>query len=154
MVKLQLSKEFLKTLPHIPSQKTRLRRLAAERAAAAAAAANGNSQKQGLPAVDGQDKSTLSSFKINQGIKSDSTAGLTMNTVTAFLLDKTGKPCRKWVKQPRKFRTFTGYTVVVLDYGTDSKTPPPDGIQVKPDTDTLDDGFDDATATPELLSEA
>ena len=154
MVKLQLSKDFLKTLPHIPSQKTRLRRLAAERAAAAAAAANGNNQKQNSPTTDSQDKATLSSFKINQGIKGDSTAGLTMNTVTAAQLDKTGKPCRKWVKQPRKFRTFTGYTVVVLDYGTESKTPPPAGIKVKPDTDALDDVLDEATATPELLSEA
>lgn len=159
MVKLRLSKEFLKTLPHIPSQKTRLRRLAAERAAAAAAA-NASQGKQSTPIGGGdQDKTTLSNFKINLGLKGDSTAGLVMNTVTTTLLDKTGRPCRKWVKRPRPIKLFSGFKLSIMAFSTDEI----DGAaEVDAGTSVKSENGEVATAvkvesvlaTPELLLEA
>ncbi|CAK9438684.1 uncharacterized protein LODBEIA_P29080 [Lodderomyces beijingensis] len=135
--KLRLPPKFLATLPVFlpPVSKTQLKKLAqAERraaAAAAAAAASGipaNSQKSsptpevssghamghafnsssgGVPVSGG-----VSQYKINAGLKESSTSGLTMNNVNSlYSLDKSGKPCRRWVKRPRSFKTFTGFKI-------------------------------------------
>ncbi|CAN3367784.1 hypothetical protein DICA4_F09296 [Diutina catenulata] len=150
MVKLQLSQEFLKTLPHIPSQKTRLRRLQAERLAAANAAAGGS--KQGSPSVEGTDKQTLSNFKINSGLKGDSTAGLTMNTIGSNALDRTKKPAKRWTKRPRQFKTFTGFKVKYNIYKP-KKDEVKQEIEVKQEESVVPPAPEVAVSSP-LVSEA
>lgn len=47
-----------------------------------------------------------------------------MNSIAngSFSLDKTGKPCRKWVKKSHLFKTFSGFKVDYVSYnGEDIK---------------------------------
>lgn len=36
-------------------------------------------------------------------------------------LDKSGAPCKKWVKKSRSFKTFTGYSISVKVYKEDKR---------------------------------
>lgn len=62
--------------------------------------------------------SVMSAFKINLGPKESSTSGLTMNSIVsgAYTLDKTGAPCRRWVKKPTTFKTFSGFKMRIVSY--------------------------------------
>lgn len=100
VVKLSLPTTFLETLPRFRASST----------------STGNSSKISSPTPDAH--VTLSSAKINSGIKELSTAGLSLNNLSNGHnnLDKSGKPCKKWHKQPRKFKTFSGFKVTFSAY--------------------------------------
>lgn len=62
--------------------------------------------------------SANNNVKINSGVKEMSTAGLTMNSISSsnYVLDKSGKQCKKWTKKPRSFKTFSGFKVSYHTY--------------------------------------
>ena len=62
--------------------------------------------------------SGISQYKINVGLKGDSTSGLTMNSINPalYVLDKSGKPCRRWIKKQKQFKSFTGFKMKYTKY--------------------------------------
>ena len=62
--------------------------------------------------------SGISQYKINVGLKGDSTSGLTMNSINPalYVLDNSGKPCRRWVKKQKQFKSFTGFKMKYTKY--------------------------------------
>lgn len=106
-VKLQLQPDFLRTLPTFTAPKPkRVKKVAGEdkktAAGTSASASKGSSPAPEEPA----------SHRINTGPKEMSTAGLTVNSVSQTL-DKSGVPCKKWVRTTRQFKTFSGFKVKV-----------------------------------------
>jgi INO80 complex subunit Ies4. len=41
-----------------------------------------------------------------------------MNSISngLYALDKSGKPCKKWVKKPTQFKTFSGFKVKYISW--------------------------------------
>lgn len=133
--KLKLSPKFLGTLPEFPTymSKSRLKRLAQEERRSGSASLN--SLQRSSPAPEGSNNlnnnnnnnngsggnnggSTISNYKVNMGLKEGSTSGLTMNSIASgqYALDKSGKPCKRWVKRPRQFKSFTGFKVTYVAF--------------------------------------
>ncbi|KAK6869041.1 hypothetical protein K6H10_005290 [Candida tropicalis] len=133
--RLKLSPKFLGTLPEFPTymSKSRLKRLAQEERRSASASLNGSQRSS--PAPEGGNGngsnynnnngggnnnggSTISNYKVNMDLKEGSTSGLTMNSITSgqYALDKSGKPCKRWVKKPRQFKSFTGFKVTYVAF--------------------------------------
>ncbi|RCK61015.1 hypothetical protein Cantr_08724 [Candida viswanathii] len=134
--KLKLSPKFLGTLPEFPAymSKSRLKRLAQEERRSGSASIN--SLQRSSPAPEGgsggannnngsnnsnnnnNGGTTISNYKVNMGLKEGSTSGLTMNSITSgqYALDKSGKPCKRWVKKPRQFKSFTGFKVTYVSF--------------------------------------
>ncbi|OBA20705.1 hypothetical protein METBIDRAFT_43682 [Metschnikowia bicuspidata var. bicuspidata NRRL YB-4993] len=100
-VKVRLPTSYLETLPVFatPKPKSRAKKLSAE-----------DKKNAGSPGSSPAPADDVPAARINTGPKELSTAGLTVNTVTQTL-DKSGRPCRKWKKGPREFKTFTGFKV-------------------------------------------
>lgn len=99
-VKLKIPLDFLKTLPAFATPKAKKPKA-------------GEKKDPGSPS-GGPEESALPSSKINTGAKDLSTAGLTIHPVNAtFALDKSGKPCKKWTRGSRQFKTFSGFKVKV-----------------------------------------
>ncbi|SGZ53775.1 CIC11C00000003822 [Sungouiella intermedia] len=105
LVKLHLQPDFLRTLPvfTVPKAK-RVKKVAGDEkkstANSSVAASKGLSPAPEEPV----------SHRINTGPKEMSTAGLTVNSVSQTL-DKSGAPCKKWVRTTRQFKTFSGFKV-------------------------------------------
>lgn len=177
-VKLKVPSSILQTLPHFPTpiSKTRQKKIIAEEkklmgggtpAAAPKKGAKNTSKaasKVSSPAPSNQDASN-NNFKINSGLKELSTSGLTMNSINSehYLLDKTGKPTKKWVKKPTQFKTFSGFKIKYVtwrqkDQGKEPKTvaPPPVIANVKEEENTPGASTANVSAseTPEAKTEA
>ncbi|KAI3402441.2 hypothetical protein KGF56_004849 [Candida oxycetoniae] len=93
---------------------------------------NNNNNNGGIGGVGGGGVGTasggasnISQYKINAGLKESSTSGLTMNSINSALytLDKSGKPCKRWVKKTKSFKTFTGFKMKYTVY--EPKPAPP-----------------------------
>lgn len=56
-------------------------------------------------------------IKTNLGLKESSNSGLSINSVAngTYSLDKTSH-CRKWVKKPATFKTFSGFRMRILSW--------------------------------------
>lgn len=125
-VKISVNKEFLSKLPHFPTpvSKTRLKKLAAEEKKNGATSTGNSSPTESDQGGEKGGSTTaasatqLSQFKINSGLKESSTSGLTMNSINSglYTLDKSGSPCKKWVKKPKSFKTFSGFKVKYVSY--------------------------------------
>lgn len=131
-VKLNVPSTFLSTLPNFPPpvSKSRLKKIAAEEKKTTGNTASGSAStsKASSPtpvSADNQNPANnhasapaISNFKINSGLKESSTSGLTMNSISngLYALDKSGKPCKKWVKKPTQFKTFSGFKVKYVTY--------------------------------------
>lgn len=116
LAKIKLPPAFLKTLPAFsPPAKLRVKKLADTK--------SGLSSKLSSPTpgdetpVNPLTSHTQANARINSGMKELSTAGLTMNNINStYALDKSGRPCRRWVRRPRQFKTFTGFKVLYIPY--------------------------------------
>jgi hypothetical protein len=159
-VKLSVSKDYLATLPHFPTpiSKSRLKKLAAEDKKNGGGSSMGSKHSSPTASEAGTEKpsaassnsASLSQFKINSGLKESSTSGLTMNSITSglYTLDKSGFPCKKWVKKPRTFKTFSGFKVKYICYTQNDKDKnPPVAIKEESAPPSV-------SATPDLISEA
>ncbi|KAI5949656.1 hypothetical protein CANMA_005463 [Candida margitis] len=131
-VKLRLSSKYLATLPKFDPyvSKSRLKKIAQEEKKGISPSIS-NSQRSspapegtGTPGPSNNANSTgasgsgISQYKINVGLKGDSTSGLTMNSINPalYVLDKSGKPCRRWVKKQKQFKSFTGFKMKYTAY--------------------------------------
>ncbi|KAI5966483.1 uncharacterized protein KGF55_000792 [Candida pseudojiufengensis] len=143
-IKLKLPSKFLGTLPKFEPfvSKSRLKKIAQEERRIAAGLQSSTNSQKSSPAPDGgsvtpaPNASTsggggsgsggISQYKINVGLKESSTAGLAMNSINSALyaLDKSGKPCKKWVKKQKQFKTFTGFKVNYSGYVPSNSTNP------------------------------
>lgn len=162
-VKINAPKDFLATLPHFPTpvSKTRLKKLAAEEKKIGAANTANSSPTESESGVDkpGYANSTaapqLSQFKINSGLKESSTSGLTMNSINSglYTLDKSGSPCKKWVKKPKSFKTFSGFKVKYISYVHKDEIVK-ENDDVKQEEQLAQVKEESVSATPDLMSEA
>ena len=100
-VKLKVSPAYLETLPVFaaPKPKSRAKKLSSEEKKNAA-----------LPNSSPAPAEENMIGKVNTGPKEPSAAGLAMNSGPQ-VLDKSGRPCRKWRKTPFQFKTFSGFKV-------------------------------------------
>ncbi|KAI5953606.1 hypothetical protein KGF54_002978 [Candida jiufengensis] len=135
-IKLRLPTKFLGTLPKFEPfvSKTRLKKIAQEERRIAAGLQSSTTSQKSSPAPDGgsvtpapnattsttggSSSGGISQYKINVGLKESSTSGLTMNSINSALytLDKSGKPCKRWVKKQREFKSFTGFKMKYTRY--------------------------------------
>ncbi|CAK7909083.1 hypothetical protein CAAN1_25S00430 [[Candida] anglica] len=114
---LKVSPEFLKTLPAFTTPKSRAKKVTGSAIPSSQAASPG-------PETPGTSGGTgaLSNYKINAGLKEMSTSGLTMNSITEdYKLDKTSR-VRKWTKRPAQFKTFSGFKVDYVKWGSAPRT--------------------------------
>lgn len=110
LVKLKVQPEFLKTLPvFTPPKPKRVKKVTGEDKKAAGSAVASASGSKGTSPVPIEEPA---SHRINTGPKEMSTAGLTVNSVNQTL-DKSGVPCKKWVRTTRQFKTFSGFKVKI-----------------------------------------
>lgn len=125
MATLKVPSSFLGSLPKFSPAKSRVKKIAVKLAPHSTSTSKAGSPTPNIP--DGYDRdatpsenaaaaATISNFKINSGVKEMSTAGLTMKSIAPdkYLLDKSGKPCKRWTKKPRTFKTFSGFKVTQL----------------------------------------
>lgn len=131
-VKLKLSSKYLATLPKFDPHvsKSRLKKIAQEEKKGVSPSIS--SLQRSSPAPEGTGTpgpsnsanntgtagSGISQYKINVGLKGDSTSGLTMNSINPalYILDKSGKPCQRWVKKSKQFKSFTGFKMKYTKY--------------------------------------
>ncbi|KAK6456114.1 INO80 complex subunit Ies4-domain-containing protein [Scheffersomyces xylosifermentans] len=167
-ITIPLNPKFLAKLPDfpVPVSKTRLKKIAAEErkaAISASASAGGskvsspapeNSNSNNLNAGNGGAPGVISNFKINSGLKESSTSGLTMNSISngLYALDKSGKPCRRWVKKTTQFKTFSGFKVKYVSYKHKDEPEKRNSISVINEEETPLPIS--ASATPDVKSEA
>lgn len=136
LVKLQLQPEFLKTLPAFTAPKPkRVKKVAGDDKKSGNSSSTSGS-KGSSPAPE-----EPASHRINTGPKETSTAGLTVNSVNQTL-DKSGAPCKKWVRTTRQFKTFSGFKVKLKTW----KQKPQDKVKTEKTegTDIVEAGFDTA----------
>lgn len=108
LVKLKLEAEFLKTLPvFAPPKPKRVKKIAGDDKKAGAGSSSSAGASKGTSPAPSEEPA---SHRINTGPKELSTAGLTVNSVNQTL-DKSGVPCKKWVRTQRQFKTFSGFKV-------------------------------------------
>ncbi|KAL6453822.1 hypothetical protein SBY92_005397 [Candida maltosa Xu316] len=128
-VKLKLSSKFLGTLPEFPTyiSKSRLKKLAQEERRSGSTSINTSQRSSPVPEGGAAATTNTSSGPtiINMGLKEGSTSGLTMNSIASgqYALDKSGKSCKRWIKKPRQFKTFTGFKVTYVEYEPKDKEP-------------------------------
>lgn len=110
-VKLAVPSKFLATLPVFaapptPKPKTRVKKLTSEekKNGSSPGASTGSKGSSPAPADDGHTP------KVNTGPKEMSTAGLSVNNI-AQLLDKSGEPCKRWVRGGKQFKSFSGFKI-------------------------------------------
>lgn len=170
-VKVSVPKDFLGKLPHFPTpiSKSRLKKLQAEEKKNGNGSISGSKHSSPTASEAGTEKPSaasanappLSQFKINSGLKESSTSGLTMNSITSglYTLDKSGAPCRKWVKKPKSFKTFSGFKVKYVRYEHKSakqleklEQKPAASVTVKEEVHKKPEAS--VSATPDLMSEA
>lgn len=107
LVKLKVQPAYLKTLPAfvLPKPKSRAKKLAETRPSGGSLA---TTLKAALPAPHDEPKH-----------KEMSTAGLTVNLINLhYTLDKSGRPCKRWVRATREFKTFSGFTISTQRWAT------------------------------------
>lgn len=122
MTTLKVPSSFLGSLPKFSPAKSRVKKIAVKLAPNSTSTSKAGSPTPNIP--DGYDRDAtpsenaasgpaISNFKINSGVKEMSTAGLTMKSIAPdkYVLDKSGKPCKRWTKKPRTFKTFSGFKV-------------------------------------------
>lgn len=139
-VKLKLSSKYLATLPKFDSyvSKSRLKKIAQDEKKGISPSISSLQRSSPAPegtgtpgptnnasSASGAGSSGISQYKINVGLKGDSTSGLTMNSINPalYVLDKSGKPCRRWVKKQKQFKSFTGFKMKYTKY--EAKEPSP-----------------------------
>ena len=130
-VKLSVPSTFLSTLPEFAHTKSRVRKVATDdRKSLPAPSLNPSKGSSPAPSISESttnnssttlntlNQPAISNFKINSGLKESSTSGLVMNSISngLYALDKSGKPCKKWVKKPTQFKTFSGFKVKYISW--------------------------------------
>lgn len=158
-VKINMSQKFLKTLPEFlpPISKSRLKKIAAEeRKAASSSIASAAGSKVSSPAPENgtsaNNASSSGNPKINSGMKESSTSGLVVNSINnSYSLDKSGKPCRKWIKKPREFKTFSGFKVEYISWRHEQEKGSHPINSVKEEMESVPIS---ASATPDVRLEA
>lgn len=104
LVKLKLQLEFLKTLPAFtPPKPKRVKKVGEDKK-------NGNGALSASKGTSPAPNEEAHSHRTTSAHKEMSTAGLTVNSVNQ-ILDKSGTPCKKWVRSTQQFKTFSGFQV-------------------------------------------
>lgn len=118
--KIKLPTEFLKTLPNFPTpiSKSRLKKLAAEERRAQSEGTtppSGDTSKISSPAPTIDVASTMETTPAApEPVPKKEPAS--SNLHSSYVLDKSGGTVRKWIKQPRQFKTFSGFKVKYQAY--------------------------------------
>lgn len=113
LVKLKLEPEFLKTLPvFTPPKPKRVKKVAGDEKKTTPGNPSSVSASKGTSPAPSEEPL---SHRINTGPKELSTAGLTVNSVNQTL-DKSGVPCKKWVRTQRQFKTFSGFKIKIKSW--------------------------------------
>lgn len=168
-MKVKLPSSYLQTLPDFPTpiSKSRLKRIAAEEKKATeneptatptkkiAKTGATSTSKVGSPAPNANAETSVNNFKINSGLKELSTSGLTMNSISSehYLLDKSGKPTKKWVKKPHQFKTFSGFKIKYVTYRQKDQQKEKAHIKKEPAPVAVPTAVDSASETPETKVE-
>ncbi|ODV80814.1 DUF1711-domain-containing protein [Suhomyces tanzawaensis NRRL Y-17324] len=153
---VQVPTAFLKTLPEFapPVTKSKAKKPSDASATSSTSTTPKSKAKGKVTKTDSsptpETVGAISNFKINSGLKESSTSGLTMNSITsAYTLDKSGAPCKKWVKKPHQFKTFSGFKVKYIGYGhAEEGHPEPEANKVK------EEPAKSVSLTPDIRSEA
>lgn len=111
LVKLKVQGEFLKSLPTFASPKPkRVKKIATDEKKPSPSSTS-SASKASSPAPEDAPP------KINTGPKELSTAGLTIHSINPqYTLDRSGKPCKKWVRSQRLFKSFSGFKVLLKSW--------------------------------------
>lgn len=119
--KIKLPTEFLKTLPNFPTpiSKSRLKKLAAEERRAQSEGTtppSGDNSKLSspVPTIDVASSTMETAPAAPEPVQKKEPAS--SNLHSSYVLDKSGGTVRKWTKQPRQFKTFSGFKVKYQAY--------------------------------------
>lgn len=161
-VKLPLPSSYLSTLPEFTHAKSRVRKVATvekKHQAPSQSPSKGSSPAPGdstNSSASTHNQPAISNFKINSGLKESSTSGLVMNSISngLYALDKSGKPCRKWVKKPTQFKTFSGFKVKYVSYKHKNAEKPKPKVKEEVPAKLESSPPVSVSATPDLRSEA
>lgn len=103
VVKLKVRLEFLETLPAFtPAKVKRVKKIATEDKKSTTGSSLAS--RGSTPGSDNLPQRTAP--------KDYTTSGLMMNSLNQ-LLDRSGNPAKKWVRSPRKWKTFSGFKLEV-----------------------------------------